>query len=183
MSRKLFVLLIIGGLTLFYSCNNTGVQKEVTSKNVQNQILQQDDGTISLKVDKADCYSDLVNPASNTAEWNVVVSKSGRYNVWLSSATKDTTDLKYMNSVMLNIRDNTLEAHPACDRIVHNSSDVKFPYFRADSFMGSLYIQDTGTYNIQVISDKIIPQNSKNNESSVAENTRLLSVFFTPTTR
>ena len=30
-----------------------------------------------------------------------VVSKSGRYDVWLSSATIDTTDLKYKNSVLL----------------------------------------------------------------------------------
>ena len=99
----------------------------------------------------------MVNPSSNTAEWNVVVSKSGRFNVWLSSATKDTTDLKYKNSVMLSILDNRFEALPECDKIIQNSIDVSYPYFRADSFMGSLYIQDTGVYNVQVISEKIVP--------------------------
>jgi hypothetical protein len=149
---------------------------------VQNKILQQKDGTISLKVDKADCYQDMVNPSSNTAEWNVVVSKSGRFNVWLSSATKDTTDLKYNNSVMLSILDNRIEAYPACDKIVHNSNDVNYPYFRADSFIGSLYIQDTGLYNIQIISEKIV-KDFKKGVSSGSENSKLLSVFLTPITR
>jgi hypothetical protein len=85
--------------------------------------------------------------------------------------------------VRLNILDNRLEAHPECDKIIRNSSDVKYPYFRADSFMGSLYIQDTGLYNIQVISDKIIPTDSRKGEASFSENSKLLSVFLTPITR
>ena len=168
---------------MFHSCNNIGEQKGVKNKIVQNKILQQKDGTISLKVDKADCYRDMVNPSSNTAEWNVVVSKSGRFNVWLSSATIDTTDLKYDNSVMLSILDNRLEARPACDKIIHNSSDVTYPYFRADSFIGSLYIQDTGLYNIQIISEKIVPKDIRKGESSGSANSKLLSVFMTPITR
>lgn len=150
---------------------------------VQSKIMQQEDGTISLIVDKADCYQDIVNPSSNTAEWNVVVSKSGRFNVWLSSATKDTTDLKYNSSVMISILDNRLEARPACDKIIHNSSDVTYPYFRADSFIGSLYIQDTGLYNIQIISEKIVQKDIRKGESSASENSKLLSVFLTPITR
>lgn len=183
MGRKIYGLLILSGITLFYSCNSTSDGKVTRDNVVQNRTLQQKDGTISLKVDKADCYHDMVNPASNTAEWNVVVSKSGRYNVWLSSATKDTTDLQYNNSVRLSILDNRLEARPACDKIVHNSSDVTYPYFRADSFMGSLYIQDTGLYNIQVISEKILPKDFGKGVSSASENSKLLSVFLTPITR
>ncbi|HEX7492607.1 MAG TPA: hypothetical protein VF346_00170 [Bacteroidales bacterium] len=183
MGRKTYGLLILSGIALFYSCNSTGERKETKDKIVQNKTLQQKDGTISLKVDKADCYQDMVNPASNTAEWNVVVSKSGRFNVWLSSATKDTTDLRYSNSVRLSILDNRLEARPGCDKIIRNSSDVSYPYFRADSFMGSLYIQDTGLYNIQVISEKILPKDSGKGESSASENSKLLSVFLTPITR
>jgi len=183
MKRKYFVGMIMIGVVLFYSCNNNGEQNAMKNRMVQNKILQQEDGTISLKVDKAECYSDMVNPSSNTAEWNVLVSKSGRFNVWLSSATKDTTDLQYKNSVMLSILDHRLEARPECDKIIHNSSDVTYPYFRADSFMGSLFIQDTGLYNIQVISEKIIPKNNNNDNSSVAESTKLLSVFLTPITR
>jgi hypothetical protein len=183
MSRTIFGLAILCGVGFICSCNNAGEQKEIKNDNKSNRILQQADGTISLKVEKADCYHDNVNPSSNTAEWNVVISKSGRFNVWLSSATKDTTDLKYNNSVMLNILDNRLVAHPACDKIVHNSSDVEYPYFRADSFMGSLFLQDTGLYNIQVISEKIMPVDNIKGEPSVSENSKLLSVFLTPITR
>lgn len=182
MRRKYFVWMIMIGVAFFYSCKNE--VKPTTDKNNsdENKILQEQNGTISLKVDNAECYHDMVNPSSNTAEWNVFVSKSGRFDVWLSSATKDTTNLKYKNSVMLNIHENRLEARPLCDRIIHNSSEVSYPYFRADSFIGSLYIQDTGLYNIQLISEKIIPKNYNSDDSSVADNSKLLSVILTPTT-
>jgi hypothetical protein len=183
MVRNRFVLLIVAGITILYACNNAGNQKLNTSDVVENRILQQDDGSISLNVDKADCYHDMVNPASNTAEWNVVVSKTGRFNVWISSSTKDTTNLKYNNKVLLSILDNRLEAHPKCDKIFLNSTDVSLPYFRADSFMGALYIQDTGLYNIQLISEKIIPDNYSGTEAGGSDDSRLLSVFLTPITR
>jgi hypothetical protein len=174
---------MLTGVVLFYSCKNSGVQKQPRMIVVQNKILQQSDGSISLKVEKADCYRDKVNPSSNTAEWNVVVSKSGRFNVWLSSATKDTTDLKYDNSVKLNILESRFEVRPGCDKIIRNSNDVMYPYFRADSFVGSLYIQDTGLFNVQIISEKIVAADLKKGESSATENSKLLSVFFTPVTR
>jgi len=176
-------LLIFVGLVLLNSCGNLGEQKELKNDVVQKKILQQKDGTISLKVDNADCYQDVVNPSSNTAEWSVLVSKSGRFNVWLSSATKDTTDLKYQNSVRLNILDNRLEVHPVCDKIIRNSTDVSYPYFRADSFLGSLYIQDTGLYNIQIISEKIVARDINSAIASDTENSKILSVLLTPTTR
>lgn len=181
MRTKLSAWILMIGFTLFYSCNYSYISENDKNVGSENNILQQEDGTISLKVDKAECYHDMKNPSSNTAEWNVVISKSGRFNVWLSSATKDTVNLQYANSVMLSILDNRLETQPLCDKIFQNSSDVTYPYFRADSFMGSLFIQDTGLFNIQVISDKIVPQRSKGGESSVSEITKLLSVFFTPT--
>ena len=174
---------MLTGILSFYSCQNLGLKKETKIKVVQKKILQQSDGSISLKVEKADCYHDIVNPSSNTAEWNVVVSKSGRFNVWMSSATKDTTDLKYDNSVKLNILENRFEVRPGCDKIIRNSSDVTYPYFRADSFVGSLYIQDTGLFNVQIISEKIVPGDIKKGESTVTENSKLLSVFFTPVIR
>jgi hypothetical protein len=173
-------MFIAVGFVLLNSCNSAGEHKEIRNTSVQNKIIQDQDGTISLKVDKADCYHDAVNPSSNTAEWSVKVSKSGRFNVWLSSATKDTTDLKYNNSVMLNILDKRIEARPSCDKIIRNSSDVSYPYFRADSFLGSLYIQDTGLFNIQIISEKIIPKNIGTGTTSDIENSKLLSVFLTP---
>jgi hypothetical protein len=182
MGRKICGFLILIVVVLLNSCGNSGEQKVLVSKVVQNKILQQKDGTISLKVDKADCYQDKVNPSSNTAEWSVLVSKSGRFNVWLSSATKDTTDLKYKNSIKLNILDNRLEVKPACDKIFRNSTDVTFPYFRADSFLGSLYIQDTGLYNIQIISEKIVARDINKASGPDSENSKILSVFLTPST-
>jgi hypothetical protein len=185
MKKFVVLLTMLICIITVYSCNNSGKQNKSEKQNisVQNKILQQKDGTISLKVDNAECYQDMVNPASNTAEWNVVVSKSGRFNVWLSSATRDTTNLKYQNKVMLSILDNRLETQPECDKIIHNSTDVSYPYFRADSYMGSLYIQDTGLYNIQVISDKIVPKNYNNDKNSSADDSKLISVSLTPITR
>jgi hypothetical protein len=180
MERKIFIAMMMIGVGLLYACSNTSETAGDKKAIAGNKILQQEDGTISLKVDKAECYQDKFNPSSNTAEWSVIVSKSGRYNVWLSSSTKDTTDLQYKNSVRLSILDNNLEAHPACDKIFRNSRDVSYPYFRADSFMGSLYIQDTGLFYIQVVSEKIVPQDNQANETSVNDNSKLLSVILTP---
>lgn len=183
MDRKIFVLLVVCGISIFYSCNKSVKNNEAEYITSENCLSQQSDGSISLKVDKADCYHDIINPSTNTAEWNVRVSKSGRFNVWLTSATKDTTNLKYQNSVMLSILDNRLEANPGCDKIVHGSKDVDFPYFRADSFMGSLYIQDTGLLNIQLISEKILPDNFQKAESVLNDDSRLISVSLTLITR
>jgi hypothetical protein len=183
MKREIFVWAVLIGIILFVSCNS-GVGSDENKKMVaENKILQQKDGTISLKIDKAECYHDVVNPSSNTAEWNVVVSKSGRYDVWLSSATTDTTDLKFKNSVLLSIRDNRFEKLPVINRVVQNSSDVARPYYQADSFIGSLYIQDTGVYSVQVISDKILPKNLKSGGSSEDDPTKILSVSLTPVKR
>jgi hypothetical protein len=170
-------------VTLFSSCGKTARTSENKTAAAENSILQEKDGTISLKVEKAELYHDMVNPASNTAEWSVFVSKSGRFNVWLSSATKDTTDLRYNNSVMLSIRENRIEKRPECDKVFQSSTDVSYPYFRADSFMGSLYIQDTGLYSIQVISEKILPKDYKASAEKTEDNSKLLSVFLTPVTR
>jgi len=182
--KKYSYWLLVGAFVIVaVSCGNevrTTIDKKAESK---NQIKQKADGSISLKLESADCYHDMVNPSSNTAEWNVIVSKSGRFDVWLSSATKDTTDLKYKNSVMLRILDNRLEALPECDKIFQNSSDVKYPFFRADSFMGSLYIQDTGSYNIQLISEKIIPDSKNEDMANLIENSKLISVSLTPVSR
>lgn len=181
MRRLLTVSILISGIVFIYSCKNSTNTNIPETHSVQNKVLQQDDGTISLKVDKADCYHDKKDPSGNTAEWNVVVSKSGRFDIWLSSATKDTTNLDYKNAVLLNILDKRIEAHPACDKVVRNSTDVSFPFFRADSFIGSLYIPDTGLYNVQIISEKILPKETRKEESE--ENSKLLSVFLTPATQ
>lgn len=172
----------VSGLMLIWSCGNSGNKTSENQRDAK-KIMQDSDGTISLKLDKADCYNDAGDPSVNTAEWNVVVSRSGRYDVWLSSATKDTTDLKYKHPVMVSIQDNRLEGNPVSSRIIHNSTDVSYPYFRADSFMGSMYIQDTGLFNIQVICDKIVPKDVQKGNASNEDISKLISVSFTPATR
>lgn len=181
MRNFLFKLVFIAGACLLNSCGSESEKSNNVTINDESRIIQESDGTISLTIDKAECYSDLKNPSDNTAEWNVFVSKSGRYDVWISSATKDTTDLNYNKSVLVNVRDNSLAKRPACDIIITDSKDVSYPYFRADSFMGMMYIQDTGEYNIQVISEKILPPGS--NERSEEVNAKLISVSFRPSTR
>lgn len=178
MSKKIFTILILV-VILVWSCG-----KKSDSGNVSdNAILQGADGTLALNMEKATCYSDVVNPSSNTAEWNVIVSKPGTYKVWLSSATKDTTNLSYNNSVKISFLDKLLEVNPICDKVVRNSANVTYPYFRADSYAGSFYISEPGEYSIQVISEKVLSKEAKNNSSSGADDTRLMSVILTPMTR
>jgi hypothetical protein len=180
--RKINFTFIVSLVSIFIcSCTNQGSPKDL--KEAENRILQQEDGTVSLKLDKADCYNDEVNPSFNTADWNVVISKPGRFKVWLSSATKDTTHLRYANSVRINLLDDHLVVNPACDKIVRNSADVSYPYFKAESYMGSLYVSEPGEYNIQVISEKVVPDKTVETGSSLTDDTMLMSVILTPMTR
>ena len=180
--RRRFLPIIYGlVIVLVWSCNQQGTTKN--TPDAENRIVQQADGTVSLKIDKAVCYSDAVNPTNNTADWNVVISKPGRFKVWLTSATKDTSDLSYSSSVKVNILDDHLEVNPAVDKIVQNSGDVPNSYFRADSYVGSFYVPEPGEYNIQVISDKVIARNSGSKHNPQIDDTMLMSVVLTPAIR
>jgi len=178
--RRLLILFSVTAVFLItYSCNNSG--KKITS--AEGKIKQLEDGSIDLHIDKAACYHDSKNPSSNTAEWNIVISKPGRFKVWLSSATIDTMDLKYDNSVKISLQDERLDVKPVGDKIVLNTNDVKYPYFRADSFMGTFYIQEPGEYNLQVISEKVTAKSDTNQSDTELGHTKLMSVFLTPMTR
>ena len=181
MKNRVFAYLV--GLVLIpvLACSHNGNKNDLT--NAGNRITQQEDGTFSLNIDNAACYSDVTNPSGNTAEWLIVISKPGRFEVWLSSATKDTTDLDYANSVKISLIDKELETDPACDKIVTNPGEYPPHYFRADSRMGSLFISEPGEYHIQVISEKVIAKNVRNRNSSITDDTMLMSVILTPMTR
>ena len=181
MRRRFFPIIYGLLIVLVWSCG----QQETTKKSqeAENRIVQQADGTVSLKLDKAVCYSDAVNPTNNTADWNVVISKPGRFKVWITSATKDTSDLSYSNSVKVNILDDHLEVNPAVDKIVQNSGDVPHSWFRADSYVGSFYVQEAGEYNIQVISEKVIAKNAGSQNEASLNDTKLMSVILTPALR
>jgi hypothetical protein len=176
--RRSIIPFISGlALVILWSCSQHGTT--INTQDAENRIVQQADGTVSLKIEKAVCYNDAVNPSNNTADWNVVISKPGRFKVWLSSATKDTSGLRYATSVRVNILDDHLEVTPAIDKVVHNSGDVPQSYFRADSYVGSFYVPEPGEYNIQVISDKVVAKNA----NARAEDTMLMSVILTPAIR
>jgi hypothetical protein len=178
MRRRILAFLGLGVVVL-WSCGHKTKSDDISG----NAILQAPDGSLALKMEKATCYSDLVNPSSNTAEWDVVVSKPGRFKVWLSSATKDTTDLSYVNSVKISLLDKLLEVNPEPDRVVLNSNDVSYPYFRADSYMGSFYIAEPGEYSIQLISEKVLSKEAMGRTSQGPDDTKLMSVILTPMTR
>jgi hypothetical protein len=179
--KQIFYGFFIGIGMLFWSCSHNGSTRDLQSAG--NRVLQQDDGSIALILDKAACYCDNANPSSNTAEWDVIISKPGRFNIWLSSATKDTTVLHYANSVKITLLDKQLEVNPACDKIIHNTGELPSSYFRAESYMGSFYVQEPGEYSIQVISEKVIAKNTATPKTSPADVTMLMSVMLTPMTR
>jgi len=181
MRNKVFALVGCLAMFLICSCGQKGnIRNEQES---ENRIMQQEDGTVSLKLDKAACYNDVTNPSNNTADWNVVISKPGRFKVWLTSATRDTSELGYSNSVKVNILDDHLEVNPVVDKVVHNSGDVPSSYFRADSYVGSFYVQEPGEYNIQVISEKIIAKNTGSKSVPSVDDTMLMSVILAPAKR
>jgi hypothetical protein len=176
MKTKIIISLGLASM-LLWNCGNQSDIKKMASNDL---TIQQDDGTVSLRLADAGRYNDVTDPKNNTAEWNVVFSKAGGYKVWISSATKDTVNLKYSTSVKVNLPDSQLAAIPECDKIIHNSTDVTYPYFRADSFMGSIYISEPGEYNIQVISDKVMPKDSENQAASISDESKLVAVIISP---
>ncbi len=180
-SQNFFVLISTVLISFCISCNQKGSKKD--SVEFSKTISQQEDGTILLKLDEAICYNDLTNPSSNTAEWKFIVPKPGRYNVWLSSATVDTVNLNYTKPVKISLLDKNLERNPGCDKIIRNSNDVSYPFYRTDSYMGSFYIQESGEYNIQVISEKVISKETRDQSQLLALNTRLMSIILIPLTR
>ncbi len=166
---------------ILWSCGNRIDRK--SDKISDNLILQQEDGSLLLELEKAVCYNDVVDPSGNTAEWSVAISKAGRYEVWLSSATKDTVDLNYTSKVKMYFQDSRMEVNPEYSKIIQNSEDVSYPYYRADSYMGSFFISEPGEYIIQLISEKIISLDEGKRTTSVSDSIRLLSLILTPFTR
>jgi hypothetical protein len=179
MKIKKFVYLGLVSVFL-WNCSNQSDIKIV--KVADALIVQQEDGIVSLELANAGYYNDIVDPSNNTAEWNVKISKPGGYKVWLSSATRDTINLNYSTTVKVNLPDSQLAGIPVCDKIVQNSKDVSYPYFRADSYMGSVYFDEPGEYNIQVISEKALAHTPENQTASVSDDSKLLAVTLSPMT-
>lgn len=155
MFRVRFVLVFVSVL-LLYGCNNNPVSEEELAI---GDIMQKQDGNIFLSLKDAYLLYDEDNPHRNTAEWGFTVNNIGRYEVWLSSYTKDTMNLSYKEPVIIHFGDKKLESQPVGNEIVLNDDEVLKPYFRADSRLGSILIEDSGHYNLQIISEKVLPSN------------------------
>jgi hypothetical protein len=180
MRQSIAITTIVSFILICASCADSGNRKARPST---DKITQEADGTISLNLDKASFYNCETDPSNNTAEWNFVVSRPGRYGVWLSTATTDTMNLRYASSVKINLQDERIEAKPIGDKIVLNASNVKYPYYRADSYMGTFYIEQPGEYSIQVINEKVIPAEKRENAAKSECSTKMMSVILTPMTR
>lgn len=149
---RVFAIIIL--LSLFAGCNDMGEKESVA---IQNEIIQSVDGNIFLSLKDAYLFADKKNPKRNTAEWSFKVLNKGRYEVWLTSHTKDTMHLTYDKPVVVHFQNYRLAAQPVGNEIVLDDVNVCKPYYRADSRIGSILIRDTGHYNLQVISEKVLP--------------------------
>lgn len=174
-----FAAIIIIGVGLSFSCDRSGQGIRGKDK-TETKITQGADGIISLNLEKATCYNDNIDPSSNTAEWNFIVVKPGRYDVWVSSLTKDTMDLQYTNSVKVNLSDERLEGKPIGNKIIVDAKDVQYPYYRADSHMGTFYFDEPGEYSIQLISEKVTPISKNTNSGYSSDHTKFRSLILTP---
>lgn len=115
---------------------------------------------VTLLLKDADIIQVDSHPQYNTAEWRFEVKKPGRYDIWLSSLTCDTTHILFAGNVTVTAGDKRLEKRPVGDEIVTDDKNVKSPWFRADSHMGSVLFSEPGEYQVQVISDRIMPHQS-----------------------
>lgn len=150
---------LVIGLSLFFiiSCNQ-GTNSDNSGENAPVAVIQNGNGDISLRLKDAYRLYDNENPKRNTAEWSVEVCSSGRYEVWLSSLTTDTMDLSYDEPVIVTFGEDRIEARPVGNKIILDNIEKTSPYFRADSRLGSIFIDDAGQYNLQVISEKVLPE-------------------------
>jgi hypothetical protein len=172
----LFALAALIGLS---SCNNGNRSADDAQEAKNNSIASQNDGVV-LKIEDADLIQVDFNPQYNTAEWQFMVNKAGRYDVWLSSLTCDTAHLHFDENVVITAGDTRLAKIPVGDEIVKDDRSVKEPWYRADSHMGSIFFSEPGEYQVQVISDKVEPHPSDPSAISIEKHTLINSVILKP---
>ena len=91
-------------------------------------------------------------------------------------------DLQYKYPVVVNFNDRQrIQAKPVGNEIVLDSKEAGDNYYRADSRLGSVYIDKPGNYYIQVVSEKVMPE-SATGKSISDEHTRLKSLILKPMT-
>ncbi len=176
--RDIFTVVLI--FVLASSCGNR------TDENLREErisyITQEENGTIILDLEKAYLLQDSLHPDMNTAEWFISVKNKGRYELWLSSYTRDTMDLQYEGPVFVNFLDKRIKAESIKgNEIVLDTPGLGNMFFRADSKLGSVYIQNPGNYNIQLVCSKVRPCETTLLSNS-SRHTELRSLILKPIT-
>lgn len=171
-----FALAALIGIT---SCKQEGASADSGKQGKGDMIALNDDGVV-LRIEDADLLQVDYNPQYNTAEWQFRVEEPGRYDVWLSSLTCDTSHLRYEDKVIITAGDTRLAKRPVGDQIVKDDKSVTEPWYRADSHMGSIFFSQPGEYQVQVISDRVEPHSSDVSRLSVDKHTLINSVILKP---
>lgn len=155
---------------------------ESSTEDQLSYITSQEDGSIVLDLEKAYLLQDSLHPDMNTAEWFFRVKEKGRYELWLSSYTRDTMNLRYDSPVYINFRDKKIKAESIIgNEIVLDTPNIGNMYYRADSRLGSVYVEKAGDYNIQISGSQVRPcEVSSQNTSS--RHTELRSLILKPMT-
>jgi hypothetical protein len=173
-SIGVFAIVALVSMTSCKDKRSAAADKE--GKNSSTEVRA--DG-VTLLITDADLIEVDSNPRYNTAEWNFTVKDPGRYDVWLSSLTCDTTHLYFDDLVTITAGDERIEKKPVGDEIVTDKS-VSEPWFRADSHMGSIFFKEPGEYQVQVISDRVMTHSSDLSKLSVDKHTLINSLILKP---
>ncbi len=173
--RRIGYVTLIGLLSLM-SCNNDGAKN--TKASGRNERDSDRGKGVTLLLKDADLMQVDSNPEYNTAEWRFEVKEPGRYDVWLSSITRDTSHLLFAENVTITAGDTRLEKRPVGDEIITDDKDVKSPWVRADSHMGSVFFSEPGEYQVQIISDRVLPPSAR--KDNINERTLINSLILKP---
>jgi hypothetical protein len=175
--KKFFAFTLVALVALTACKDNGGSVNNKPGKNNKTTVR---DGGVTLLISDADLIEVDSNPRYNTAEWNFTVEDAGRYDVWLSSLTCDTAHLRFNDLVTITAGDERIEKKPVGDEIVTDDKSVKEPWYRADSHMGSIFFKEPGEYQVQVISDRVIPHSSDPSKLSIEKHTLINSLILKP---
>ncbi len=175
--RRIGVIAILAIVSVTGCKDNKSTAVDKTGKNDNNVARE---GGVTLLITDADLIEVDSNPRYNTAEWNFTVKDAGRYDVWLSSLTCDTSHLRFNDLVTITAGDERIEKKPVGDEIVTDDKSVKEPWYRADSHMGSIFFKEPGTYQVQVISDRVMTHSSDLSKLSVDKHTLINSLILKP---
>ncbi|MGE5349044.1 MAG: hypothetical protein ACM3NP_07195 [Actinomycetota bacterium] len=166
----------VAAMFSFSSCGNESNQN---GQERRTDLVVNGQG-IELKMSEAELIQVEDKPQYNTAEWLFTVEEPGRYDVWLSSLTVDPTRLRFTDNVIITAGETKLEKKPVSDRVVTDGTEIKAPWYRADSHMGSILFAKPGEYNVQVISDRVERFASDLSQINPEEHTLINSVILKP---